>query len=64
MGFSYVVRYDPRGILAKFIVPEEYNIEEYQQDVTEDQVDVLDKDVEEVEDVVDDVTRQSPIEEA
>jgi hypothetical protein len=52
VGWSYVVRYDPRGRPIKYIVPEEDDIEEDQQDDAKEQVDVSDEEVEDVDDVV------------
>jgi hypothetical protein len=46
-GWSYVVRYDPRGRLVKYNVAEEDDIEE--EDDAEEQVVVLDEEDEEVE---------------
>jgi hypothetical protein len=40
VGWSYVVRYEPRGRPVKYIVLEEDDNEENEQDDVEDQVDV------------------------
>jgi hypothetical protein len=54
VGWSYVVRYDPRGRPIKYNVPEEDDIAE-EEDVEEHEVDVqLDEEVKEVELHVDD----------
>jgi hypothetical protein len=54
VGWSYIVRYDPRGRPVKYNVPEEDDIEE-EEDAEEHEVDVpSDEEVEEVEPDVDD----------
>jgi hypothetical protein len=54
VGWSYIVRYDPRGMHVKYNVLEECDIEE-EEDVEEHEVDVTsDEEVEEVEPDVDD----------
>jgi hypothetical protein len=58
VGWSYVVRYEPRGRPVKYIVLEEGYNEEDQQDDAREQVDVS---VEEVEDIIDDDVHNNDI---